>query len=169
MSFVNTPVSERTKKSFATLCMLFAPIMLLIPLIHSNTTSKYRYHLNKAEFRAAAEKFYQEQTGKAIPFVTGDIWDAAMLQNSLAYKVKAAPCSDPILTGLHREFIARNGAIAITRGPENASREIRQFFDVELKWHRIDLEYCARFGKKKSFTFFLAAVPPTIAEQDTTK
>ena len=169
MSFVKSPVSERTQKCFAALCTLFAAVMLLIPLIHYNTSSKYRYHLDKAEFRAAAEKFYHEQTGKAIPFVIGDIWETAMLQNSLRYQVKASPCSDPILTGMHREFIARNGAIAITRGPESASQKIRQFFDVELKWHKIDLEYCARFGKKKTFTFFLAAVPPTIAEQDVTK
>ena len=169
MSFVKSPVSERTQKCFAALCTLFAAVMLLIPLIHYNTSSKYRYHLDKAEFRAAAEKFYHEQTGKAIPFVIGDIWETAMLQNSLRYQVKASPCSDPILTGMHREFIARNGAIAITRSPESASQKIRQFFDVELKWHKIDLEYCARFGKKKTFTFFLAAVPPTIAEQDMTK
>ena len=109
--------------------------------------------------RAAAENFYRQQTGKDIPFVIGDIWLASMLQNSLQYRVKACPLSDPILTGLHLEKIKKHGAIVITSGPDNAGKATWNLCSTDLKWQEIKIDYCARFGKKKIFKFFLAALP----------
>lgn len=169
VSFVKTPVADRTKRVFAVLCSGFALLMLLFPLYYYNTTSKYRYHLDKKELRKTAVDFYRSQTGKDIPFVIGDIWDAAMLQNSLKYKVKASPSSDPILTGLHLKKIAAHGALVITRGPENAAREIRKFFNVDLKWQEMKIDYRARFGNTKCFKFYLAVLPPVETNQENSK
>ena len=159
MSFNPLQLSVRMQRTFVILCSAFALIMVLFPLTYYNIRSKYRYHLDKNEMRAAAENFYRQQTGKDIPFVIGDIWLASMLQNTLQYRVKACPLSDPILTGLHLEKIKKHGAIVITSGPDNAEKATWNLCSTALKWQEIKIDYCARFGKKKTFKFFLAALP----------
>jgi hypothetical protein len=160
MAFNPLQLSERTRRTFVILCSAFALIMLLFPLIYYNSHSKYRYHLDKNEMRTAAENFYRQKTGRNIPFVIGDIWLASMLQNTLHYQVKACPISDPILTGLHLKKIEEHGAIVITHYPDKAEKTIQSFCNTDVEWREIKIDYCARLGKKKTFKFFLAAVPP---------
>ena len=160
MSFNPLQLSERTKRTFAILCSVFALIMALIPLTYYNIRSKSRYHLDKNELRAAAEKFYRQQTGRDIPFVIGDIWLSSMLQNSLQYQVKACPLFDPILTGLHAEKIKKHGAIVVSFIPDNTGETTRNLCSTALKWQEIKIDYCARFGKRKTLKFFLAVLPP---------
>ncbi|MBE6374834.1 MAG: glycosyltransferase family 39 protein [Lentisphaerae bacterium] len=161
ISFYPGETSCRMKRVFALFCSLFAAILLIFPLIYYNCKSKYRYHIDKTVFRAAAENFYRERTGNDIPFISGDIWEASMLQNTFEYKIKAAPFTDPILTALHAETIRKHGALGITANPEAGSANIEKLFrNVSPQWQEMEIEYCARFGKPKKFKFYLAVIPP---------
>ena len=109
--------------------------------------------------RTVAENFYRTKTGKDVPFITGDIWSAAMLQNTFKYTIKAAPSFDPILMGLHSDTIFRNGALVITTAPKAETVNIRKMFNIELEWEKHEITYAARFGKQKTFQFYLAVIP----------
>ena len=157
MSFYPLPANEHSKKIFAVLAAVFGALLLLIPLIYYNVSTKYRYHISKADLRQAAEFFCLEETGsKDIPFITGEIWHASMLQNTFSYRVKACPDSDPILLGLHRDKIESDGALVINGSPEN----LRKFFAIEIKMHKRNIEYRSRFGKKKIHTCYFGMIPP---------
>ena len=139
MSLYPVSLDERSKRCFIVLCSVFAAIMLLFPLIYYNCKSKYRYHMDKNEMRTVAENFYRTKTGKDVPFITGDIWSAAMLQNTFKYTIKAAPSFDPILMGLHSDTIFRNGALVITTAPEAEAVNIRKMFNIELEWEKHEI------------------------------
>ena len=162
MSLYPVSLDERSKRCFIVLCSVFAAIMLLFPLIYYNCKSKYRYHMDKNEMRTVAENFYRTKTGKDVPFITGDIWSAAMLQNTFKYTIKAAPSFDPILMGLHSDTISRNGALVITTAPKTEAANIKKMFNIELEWEKHEITYAARFGKQKTFKFYLAVIPPGI-------
>ena len=166
MSFFPVPVNLRSKKVFAVLVSAFGMVMLLIPLTHYNFSSKYRYHISKEKLHHSAQEFYQQQTGKDVPFIIGDIWHAAMLQNTFKYRVNACPSSDPILIGLHRQHIAENGALIITAGPRKTGEEINKMFGISPVWHQQELSYRARFGKNKTYKYFFAVLPPAAVNQD---
>ena len=160
MSFYPQYLDDRVKRAFAVLCSAVAALLLIFPLIYYNCSSKYRYHMRKADMRETAEKFYREQTGREIPFITGDIWSAAMLQNTFKYSVKAAPAFDVILMGLHRDTVCEKGALVASLFPEADAEYVRKMFGVELKWQKAEIAYRARFGKTKTFAFSLAVIPP---------
>lgn len=159
-SFFPPETGEKVKRTFALLCAVFAAGLLLFAGIYYNCKSKFRYHLDKVELRSAAENFYREQTGKEIKFITGGIWEAAMLQNTFGYQIKAAPSFDPILLALHTETINQHGALAITFSPELTSADIKNRFNAEVEWQKIEVGYRARFGKPQKKIFFLAVIPP---------
>lgn len=161
VSFYPVPVSERTSRCFAILAAIFGAVMLIIPLINYNVSTKYRYHIAKSDFRRPAEEFYRRETGKNIPFIIGDIWHAAMLQNTFKYRIKACPDSDPILINIHRDTLASRGALVIASNKENSEKELKKHFDISrLKWHDAKIPYRARFGKEKIYTISLAVLPP---------
>lgn len=155
------PLSDRIKRSFCLFCSVFAAIMVLFPLVYYHCNSKYRYHIAKEDLKNAARDFYLRKTGKEIPFISGSIWEAGMLQNCFKYTIKAAPSFDRILMAPHLKNISEKGALLITLSPAKTSKDIKQFFDVELQWHQIELKYCARFGNEEKFVFYLAVLPPT--------
>ena len=106
-----------------------------------------------------AEQFYYEKSGKKVPFITGDIWHAASLQNAFGYTVKAAPCEDPILFGLHLDTVNRHGALAISSIPQGVSRALSKYIKADLQWQKMEIKYSARFGKVKKYDFYLAVIP----------
>ena len=160
MSFCPAGFNDRSKKAFAVLTSLVAASLLLFALVYYNTSSKYRYHIRKADFRETAQNFYRSQTGKEIPFIIGDIWEASMLQNTMGYKVKACPASDPLLTALHREHINKNGALIICKDRSVVTPHIKKTFGTEPVWIKHTIPYRARFGKTKNYTCYLAVLPP---------
>lgn len=169
MSFCPVPLPERVKKTFCILCSVVAIAIMLFPTIYYNCKSKYRYHIAKEDLKTVAADFYRQQTGKDVPFITGTIWEASMLQNTYKYTVKAAPTFDPILMKPHLETISRDGALVISSEPQNTSEHIKQFFDIELQWHLMKVPYRARFGKPEEFEFFLAVVPPNAKKKENQK
>ena len=161
MSYYPVPVTERSKRVFALLAVLFGAVMLLIPLINYNRSSKFRYHLDKETFRQRAENFYRQQTGKEIPLIIGDIYNASMLQNCCKYTVKAAPAADPLLLSLHRQQLIDKGALIITKDISGTETAIKSWANIEkLDWYEYSISYRARFGKEKKYTFYMAVLPP---------
>ena len=163
MSLFPAEVNDKSKKCFAILTSVVAASMLLFALVYYNTQSKYRYHIRKDDFRATAQKFYQAKTGGEIPFIIGEIWSASMLQNTMGYKVKACPASDPILIGIHRDKISKQGALIICPDPEITGTHIKEAFGIEPEWEAHKIPYRARFGKVRNYTCYLAVLPPGTA------
>ena len=83
-----------------------------------------------------------------------------MLQNTFKYSVKAAPSFDVILMGLHRDTVCEKGALVASLFPEADAGYVKKMFGIELKWQKVEIPYCARFGKEKKFVFSLAVIPP---------
>lgn len=165
MSFYPETPGMQMKRWFCILCSIVAVIMVLCPTIYYNFKSKYRHHLPPEEYQTAASDFYRKQTGKEIPFITGTIWETAMLQNTFKYTIKAAPCFDRILMAPHLENISRCGALVISSSPRESAMHIKQYWDIDLQWHQEEIKYAARFGKSKKFRFFLAIIPPNTPQK----
>jgi 4-amino-4-deoxy-L-arabinose transferase-like glycosyltransferase len=160
MSFYPTEATNKVKRTFAVFVTVFGVLMVTFPLVYYSFKSKYRYHLDKTEFRMIAENFYREKTGKSIPCITGDIWHAAMLQNTFKYQIKAFPLTDPILMSLHKEKLASDGALIIAVSPQGYEKYVIAYFGVKPQWFEYKLDYSAKFGKKKTYKFYLAVLPP---------
>ena len=159
ISFYSSEINSRSQRTFAWLCTIFALILMLFSTGYYTFKSKFRYHIDKEELRKIAENFYREKTGREVPFITGDIWHASSLQNAFRYTVKSAPDSDPILLGLHWDTISRYGALVITNGAKTSSKRLSKYLKGQLQWQKMEIKYAAPFGKVKTHTFYLAAVP----------
>lgn len=160
MSFYNGDVNEKSKKCFAVLCAAFTIILLTSSFIFYHCKTKNGYHIDMANVRIFAERFYRERTGGEIPFITGSLWEVAMLQNDLKYTVKAAPSFDPILMGLHMDTMDSKGALIVASNPDHINSEIATVSDAKLQWVCYELEYSARFGKIKKHKFYMSVLPP---------
>lgn len=159
MSFYPDEINKKNKRCFIVLCTAVTIILAIGSFVSHHCKTKSGYHIDMTIVRAIAECFYQKQTGKEIPFITGSLWASSMLQNSFKYTIKAAPSFDPILMGLHSDTIFRNGALVITTAPEAEAVNIRKMFNIELEWEKHEITYAARFGKQKTFQFYLAVIP----------
>ena len=160
MSFHPGEINAKSKRCFAVLCTTFTVILAMSSFISHHCKTKSGYHINMNKVRCIAEDFYKTRTGNEIPFITGSLWQSSMLQNSFKYTVKSAPSFDPILMGLHSDIIAKNGALVIAGSPENEAVNIKKMFDIQLEWEAQQITYNAKFGKKKTFKFYLAVIPP---------
>ncbi|MBE6356882.1 MAG: glycosyltransferase family 39 protein [Lentisphaerae bacterium] len=160
MAFYRDEVTERTIRIFSVLTVLFALTVMLSMLIYSNTRSSYRRHISKEELLTHARNYYRDQTGKEIPFIIGEEWHAALVQNAMKYSLRCCPDNDPILIGIHRENIRKHGALIVSGHPERSGKNILQHFDQQPVWQTVEIPYQARFGKKKKFKFHFAVLHP---------
>lgn len=161
MSFYSPAADSRTMKVFAVLSVLFAVAVLGSDFTYSSVRTAYRRHLDKAELKKAAEDFYFEKTGgKEIPFITGEIWHASILQNVFGYRIKACPDKDPILLRIHRNTLEKGNVLAISPHPESDGMMIGKFFGIKPEWTVKEIPCKARFGKRKFHRIYLAILPP---------
>lgn len=161
MAFYPDHADQKTIRIFAILVFLFAFTVMAVDLVYSNTSSSFRRHIEKERFKLAAQNYYERETGsREIPFITGEVWHCAILQNVFGYRIKAAPDHDRILLGLHQEKLREKGALIITSERVESERYIREYFGQTPKWKLVEIPYKARFGREKIHRFYFGIVNP---------
>ena len=158
LSLIPTAPDRRSMNVFAFLAVFWGACLLGLMFEQGNFISKYRYHLDKNLLRQEAEKFYREKTGKEIAFVSGKIWNSALLQHAFSFRIEAAPMADPLLLSLHEKAIRGQDTLLILRSKKDLvchADSILKSRNGKFLWKEILVPYKARFGKKKVYRCYL--------------
>ena len=100
----------------------------------------------------------REKTGKEIAFVSGKIWNSALLQHAFSFRIEAAPMADPLLLSLHEKAIRGQDTLLILRSKKDLvchADSILKSRNGKILWKEILVPYKARFGKKKVYRCYL--------------
>ena len=164
MAFWKDDISSREfKKLFFALMTLFVLVQAFdVTYWFARTNS--RTHFRAREFAAKADEFYRGRTGHDIPVVFGSMWYAGCVMQYLPYHPYSGSAEDPYDEFRFRSVLDEEGALGVCLTKDDIAllADTLKLDKAELKRNAevFHFTYKAPFGKLKTRSFFLIAIPP---------